>query len=171
MLRKRVAENNSKVGNKSYDNYTSISPFGNISARKSSSSILRKPVVNDKPRAISLTSRLSLTKSLPPTPVEAQASDKASSLKARLEDLSRRKRNLNKIIVELKASLKKNAIVYDARKRNEVDKMIINLNLELQEIVNEEHDVALRLHRVQKRRDKDDFYEEPTGLWIKRVTT
>jgi DNA repair exonuclease SbcCD ATPase subunit len=116
-------------------------------------------------------SGLSAAKSLPPTPVELEAADKAASLRARLEDLERRKRNLHKIIHELRESLRKNAVVFDARKRNEVDKMIINLHLELQEITNEEHEVALRLHRVQKRRDKDDFYEQPTGLWIKRVTT
>lgn len=170
VLRKRIAANNS--GHQSYENYQGISPFSNISARKSSSSILRKAVGgNDKPRAVSLMSNLSLSKSLPPTPVELQAADKAQSLEARLEDLSRRKRNLNKIILELRDSLKRNAIVYDARKRKEVDKMITNITLEIQEVTNEEHEVALRLHRVQRRRDKDDFYEQPTGLWIKRVTT
>ncbi|KIX03093.1 uncharacterized protein Z518_06643 [Rhinocladiella mackenziei CBS 650.93] len=170
MLRKRVTANNS--GHTSYDYHSGISPFSNVSARKSSSNILRKAVgSNEKARAVSLMSNMSIAKSLPPTPVELQAADKVTSLEARLEDLSRRKRNLNKIIRELQESLKKNAIVYDARKRKEVDKMIINLNLELQEITNEEHETGLRLHRVQKRRDKDDFYEQPTGLWIKRVTS
>ncbi|OAL32763.1 hypothetical protein AYO22_00237 [Fonsecaea multimorphosa] len=176
VLRKRVAANNS--GHRSYDNYSSISPFSTISGRKSSN-ILRKAVGNDsnandrngKPRAVSLMSSLSATKSLPPTPVELQAADKITFLTARLEDLARRKRNLNKIILELQESLRKNAIVYDSRKRKEVDKMITNLNLEIQDVKNEEHDVQLRLHRAQKRRDKDDFYEQPTGLWIKRVTT
>jgi hypothetical protein len=180
ILRKRVAANNS--GHRSYDNHGGISPFSNISGRKSSTSILRKAVGSDnsthdrngKPRAVSLMSHLSTTKSLPPTPVELQASeaaDKLGSLQARLDDLARRKRNVNKIIFELQESLKKNAIIYDARKRKEVDKMITNLHMEMQDIKNEEHDVQLKLHRVQKRRDKDDFYEQPTGLWIKRVTT
>lgn len=165
MLRKRVAANNS---GRSYDAYSGVSPFGNIGVRKSSSSILRKAVGAEKARASSM---MSVTKSLPPTPVEASAGDKASTLEARMEDLARRKRNTNKIISELRESLKKYAIVYDARKRKEVDKMIINLTLELQEITNEEHETGLRLHRVQKRKDKEDFYEQPTGLWIKRVTT
>jgi hypothetical protein len=171
MLRKRVAANNS--GHKSYDNfsYNNISPFGGISSRKSSTTILRKAVGGDKPRAVSLMTNLSLGKSLPPTPMESEAADKISSLEARLDDLARRKRNINKIILELRESLKRNAIVYDARKRKEVDKMITNLNLELQDITNEEHEVALRLHRAQRRRDKDNFYEQPTGLWIKRVTS
>lgn len=170
MLRKRVAANNS--AHRSYDNYDSIVPFSGVTGRVSSSSILRKAVTaNEKPRAVSLMSGMSVTKSLPPTPVELQAADKVSSLEARLDDLSRRKRNVNKIVAELRDSLRRNAIIYDSRKRKEVDKMIINLNLELQDITNESHEVTLRLHRVQKRRDKDDFYEEPTGLWIKRVTT
>lgn len=177
ILRKRVAANNS--GARSYDNYGGISPFSNISARKSSTNILRKAVGSDsstldrngKPRAVSLTSHMSTTKSLPPTPVEMQAADKVGSLQARLDDLTRRKRNLNKIILELQDSLKKNAIIYDARKRKEVDKMITNLQMEIQDVNNEEHDVQLKLHRVQKRRDKEDFYEKPTGLWIKRVTS
>ncbi|KAK5280046.1 hypothetical protein LTR40_006933 [Exophiala xenobiotica] len=170
-LRKRVAANNS--GHKSYDTHSGISPFSNMVARKSSSSILRKAVgAEQKPlRAVSLMSGLSMTKSLPPTPVELQAANKAASLEARLEDLSRRKRNQHKIISELRDSLKRNAIIYDARKRNEIDKMITNLNLEIQEITNEEHETSLRLHRVVKRRDRDEFYEQPTGLWIKRVTS
>ncbi|EHY53539.1 hypothetical protein HRR80_002132 [Exophiala dermatitidis] len=196
ILRKRVAANNSAANTGSrpgyydgdrnhYDNDNnynnrSLSPFFVASGRKSSSNILTRKAVGDgnsvktdsKPRAVSLMTHLSSAdKSLPPTPMELEAADKASSLQARLEDLSRRKRNMNKIISELRESLKKNAIVYDARKRKEVDKMIVNLGLELQDITNEEHETALRLHRVQKRRDKEDFYEQPTGLWIKRVTT
>ncbi|KAL2419233.1 hypothetical protein ABEF95_004476 [Exophiala dermatitidis] len=189
ILRKRVAANNSNANTGSLPGYydggrerdnndnRSLYPFFVASGRKSSSNILtRKAVGGDsdgtKPRAVSLMTHLSSAgKSLPPTPVELEAADKASSLQARLEDLSRRKRNMNKIISELRESLKKNAIVYDARKRKEVDKMIVNLNLELQDITNEEHETALRLHRVQKRRDKEDFYEQPTGLWVKRVTT
>jgi hypothetical protein len=179
-LRKRVAANNG--GHRSYDTYSSISPFGNVDNRKSSSSILRKAVGSDtasihtdrngKARAVSLMSVTS--KSLPPTPVEMealQAEDKVSSLQARLDDLARRKRNSNRIIHELEESLKKNAIIYDAWKRKEVEKTIINMQGEIQDVKNEEHEVQLKLYRVQKRRDKDDFYEKPTGLWIKRVTT
>ena len=180
ILRKRVAANNS--GQRSYDNYGIPSPFSNTAARKSSANVLRKAVGvdsgshdrNGKRRSVSLMSQTSTTKALPPTPGELQAceaADKAGSLEARLDDLARRKRNNNKIIYELHESLKKNAIIYDARKRKEVEKMITNLHLEVQDIKNEEHDVQLKLHRVQKRRDKDDFYEQPTGLWIKRVTT
>ena len=180
VLRKRVAANNS--GQRSYDDYGGTSPYHNIYTRKSSTNILRKAVGgensshdrNGKPRASSLMSHMSTTKALPPTPGEMQAdeaADKVGSLQARLDDLARRKRNLHKIIHELKESLIKNAIIYDARKRKEVEKMITNLHIEVQDVKNEEHDVQLKLYRVQKRKDKDDFYEKPTGLWIKRVTT
>ncbi|KIW10361.1 hypothetical protein PV08_11323 [Exophiala spinifera] len=169
-LRKRAAANNG--GRRGYDSYNSVSPFSNVAAQRSSSNILRKAIGSQpKPRAISLMSGLSATKSLPPTPVELEATDKLASLEARLEDLGRRKRNQRKIIAELHESLRRNAIVYDSRKRREVEKMITNLNLEVQEITNEEHETSLKLHRVVKRRDREEYYEQPTGLWIKRVTT
>ena len=180
VLRKRVAANNS--GQRSHDSYGGVSPYSNTLARISSSNILRKAVGSDdtnhdrngKPRAVSLMTHMSTTKALPPTPGEVQASeasDKIGSLQARLDDLARRRGNLNKIIHELQESLIKNAVIFDARKRTEVDKMITNLRIEIQDVNNEEHDAQLKLYRVQKRRDKDDFYEKPTGLWIKRVTT
>ncbi|KIW47004.1 uncharacterized protein PV06_02619 [Exophiala oligosperma] len=169
-LRKRAAANNG--ARRGFDTYTGISPFSNVAAQRSSSNILRKAIGSEaKPRAVSLMSGLSTTKSLPPTPVELEATDKLASLEARLEDLERRKRNQRKIIAELHESLKRNAIIYDTRKRREIEKMITNLNLEIQEITNEEHETSLRLHRVVKRRDREEYYEQPTGLWIKRVTT
>lgn len=169
-LRKRAAANNG--GRRGYDTYNGISPFSNVVAQRSSSNILRKAIGSEpKPRAVSLMSGLSTTKSLPPTPVELEATDKLASLEARLEDLERRKRNQRKIIAELHESLKRNAIIYDNRKRREIEKMITNLNLEIQDITNEEHETSLRLHRVVKRRDREEYYEQPTGLWIKRVTT
>ena len=88
-----------------------------------------------------------------------------------MDDLARRKRNLNKIIKELGDSMQRNSISYDNRKRKEMEKMITNLTLELSEVGQEEHEVGIRLHRAQKKRDKDDNYEQPTGLWVKRVTS
>ena len=88
-----------------------------------------------------------------------------------MEDLRRRKGNNGKINRELHESLKRNAINYDLRKRKEVEQTIANLTLELDEITREEHEVGLNLHRAQKKRDREDCYENPTGLWIKRVTS
>jgi chromosome segregation ATPase len=111
------------------------------------------------------------SKSLPPTPVEMQAGDKVTTLEARLEDLARRRRNNSKIIREMQDGLRRNAIAYSAGKRREVEKQITNLEQELDDIGREEHEVGLRLHRAQKKRDRENCYENPTGLWIKRVTT
>ncbi|RMZ80826.1 hypothetical protein DV737_g2872, partial [Chaetothyriales sp. CBS 132003] len=146
-------------------------PYASAGLNDSSASIVsRKPVALDKHRSVSLASNAA-TKSLPPTPVELQASDKISSLEARLEDLARRRRNNTKINRELTANLARNAINYDMRKRKEVEKLIASLGLELDDIGREEHEVALILHRARKKRDRDSCYENPTGLWIRRVTS
>ncbi len=145
-------------------------PFSNPEAAGSRASIIsRKPIPAERPRVGSGMS--SASKSLPPTPIEMQASDKISTLEARLEDLSRRRRNNKKIIREKQEALKKYAIVYDTRKRMEVEKQIINLENEVLDISREEHEVGLQLHRAQRKKDREDCYEHPTGLWIKRVTT
>ena len=145
-------------------------PFSNPEAAGPRVSIVsRKPIPVERNRAGS--GMLSSSKSLPPTPIEMQAGDKISTLEARLEDLSRRRRNNKKIVQELQEALKKNAIVYDTWKRTEVEKQIINLENELLDISREEHEVGLQLHRAQRKKDREDCYENPTGLWIKRVTT
>ena len=145
-------------------------PFSNLEAAGSRTSLIsRKPIPAERLRTGSGMSLAS--KSLPPTPIEMQAGDKISTLEARLEDLSRRRRNNKKIVREMQESLKKNAIVYDTRKRTEVEKQVINLENELLDISREEHEVGLQLHRAQKKKDREDCYENPTGLWIKRVTT
>ena len=87
-----------------------------------------------------------------------------------MDDLARRKQNIGKIINETTDRLRRNSISYDGRKRREVEKMITNLKLELAEVGQEEHEVGIRLHRAQKRKDRNDNYQ-PTGLWIKRVTS
>lgn len=151
-------------------------PFSNPEATNSRASIIsRKPIplANDRVRSGSVFSSASASasKSLPPTPVEMNAVDKITTLEARLEDLSMRRRNNRKLIREMQDDLKRNTIVYDVRKRMNVEKQITNLEQDLNDIGKEEHEVGLRLHRTQKKRDRDDFYENPTGLWIKRVTT
>ena len=146
-------------------------PFSDIGANHSRTSIIsRKPLASDRDRSASVMSN-SASKSLPPTPVEMEAGDKISSLEARMEDLNRRKRNNSKINWELNDSLKRNAINYDMKKRKEIESTIASLALELDEISREEHEVGLSLHRSQKKRDREDCYENPTGLWIKRVTS
>ncbi|RMD39534.1 hypothetical protein DV735_g5599, partial [Chaetothyriales sp. CBS 134920] len=155
VVRKRVPESR-------YSSYTG-------SNTSSPSTVSRKPVASDRHRSVSNASNAS--KSLPPTPVELEAGDKISSLEARLDDLARRRGNNTKINRELRASLARNAITYDMRKRREVEQLIATLSLELDDIGREQHDVALSLHRARKKRDRDSCYENPTGLWIRRVTS
>ena len=144
-------------------------PFSNITMNQSRNSIVsRKPLASDKVRSASM---MSTSKSLPPTPTELEAGDKISTLEARLEDLSRRRRNISKIDRELHDSLKRNAIEYNTRKRKEVEQKITSMGTELDDVMREEHEIGVQLHRAQKKRDAADCYENPTGLWIKRVTS
>jgi chromosome segregation ATPase len=100
-----------------------------------------------------------------------EAPDKISSLEARMEEFALRKRNITKLIKQLSSGVQPSATAFDVRAREEMKRTIKGLESELAEIIQEEHDVGLRLHRVQRRRDRDEMYENPTGLWIKRVTT
>ena len=142
------------------------SPFAD-----STGSVIRKPVPGDTPQSRSTSRVLSTSKTLPPTPTITEAADKIENLEAQLDTLNRRKHNANRIVNGLQTSLKKNAVVYDMWKRREVEKNIINHESELAEIGQEIHELSLQLHRAQKKRDREDGYEKPTGLWIKRVTS
>jgi hypothetical protein len=149
-------------------------PFSNPDAAGSRASVIsRKPIPAglDRARSGSVFSTASATKSLPPTPIEMNAVDKITTLEARLEDLAMRRRNNRKLIWEMQEDLKRNTIAYDTRKRMNVEKQITNLEQDLTDIGREEHEVGLQLHRAQKKRDRENCYENPTGLWIKRVTT
>jgi hypothetical protein len=153
--------------------YTDPTPYMNSSATYSHGSIvLRKPVpAADRNRSASMASTPSLGKSLPQCPPELEASDKITTLEARLDDLSRRKRNINKIKAALADSLRRNAVAYDVMKRKEVEAKLKNLDDEMSEVTQEEHEVGLRLHRAQKKKDREENNLEPTSLWIKRVTS
>ena len=153
--------------------YTDPAPYTNSKAAFSNGSlVLRKPVpAADRNRSASLASTPSLGKSLPQCPPELEASDKISTLEARLDDLARRKRNINKIKAALADSLRRNAVAYDVKKRKEVEAKLKNLDDEMSEVTQEEHEVGLRLHRAQKKRDREENRLEPTTLWIKRVTS
>jgi hypothetical protein len=134
--------------------------------------VVRKPTPADRRRASTiLTTASDLSKSLPQCPPEMEAPDKISSLEARMEEFALRKRNITKLIKQLNSGAQPSATAFDLRAREGVKRTIKGLEGELAEIIQEEHDVGLRLHRVQRRRDRDEMYENPTGLWIKRVTT
>jgi hypothetical protein len=134
--------------------------------------LVRKPTPADRRRASTLlTTASDLSKSLPQCPPEMEAPDKISSLEARMEEFARRKRNVTKLIKQLKNGVQPSSIAFDLKTRDEVKRTIKGLEGELADIIQEEHDVGLRLHRVQRKKDRDEMYENPTGLWIKRVTS
>jgi hypothetical protein len=146
-------------------------PFTNPEARHSNASLLTRKPVGDRNRSSSVaTMQSSKTKELPPTPQESLAGDKIAALEARQSDLLTRKRNNSKIRAELAESLKRNAITYDVYKRKQVEARIKELELDLQEMHQEEHDVGVQLYRSQKKRDRENEYGPSTSLWIKNVT-
>lgn len=151
------------------------SPYIRDSYTDSTGSVNRKPLPGagaGQSPALSQRSRvMSTSKSLPPTPTVIEAADKIEGLEAQIEALERRKRNTARIINDLEAALKKNAVVYDMWKRKEVEKNITNHKLSLDDIASEIHELSLTLHRAQRKRDRDDGYELNTGLWVKRVTS
>ena len=153
--------------------HTDPTPYMNSNAAFSNGSVvLRKPVpAAERDRSSSMTANPSLGKTLPQCPPEFEASDKISTLEARLDDLARRKRNINKIKAALGDSLRRNAVAYDVKKRRDIEANLKNLDTEMSEVTQEEHEVGLRLHRAQKKRDREENNLEPTSLWIKRVTS
>jgi len=88
-----------------------------------------------------------------------------------MEEFARRKRNVNKLIKQLTTGGQPTALAFNPRNQEERKRMLTGLESELADIVQEEHEVGLRLHRVQRKKDRDDNYDTPTGLWIKRVTS
>jgi len=133
--------------------------------------VSRKPPPTDRRRASTIMMTGSkLDKCLPQCPPEMQAVDKISSLEARMEEFARRKRNINKLITQLTSGPQPSAMAFDFKTREELKKTTAGLKNELAEVVQEEHDVGIQLHRAQKKRDREALYENPTGLWIKRVT-
>ncbi|KAL8880885.1 MAG: hypothetical protein Q9198_001796 [Flavoplaca austrocitrina] len=110
------------------------------------------------------------SKTLPKSPPELEAQDLVASLQAQLENLRRRKNNVNTVLHELTNVVQPSSIAYDMAARKEVKRTVDGLNRELSEIMKEEHETGLKLHRAWKRQDKSSAYE-PTTLWVRRVTT
>ncbi|KAI9771655.1 MAG: hypothetical protein M1840_001870 [Geoglossum simile] len=110
------------------------------------------------------------SKSLPQSPPEAQSVDLVTTLQAQLDDLHTRRSNIQKILRELSQLLPPNPSTHNISARGEMRKKVDDHKMELAEILKEEHDVGLRLHRAWRRRDKKNELGEPTGLWVRRVT-
>jgi len=141
----------------------------------------RKAVGSADPVFLSIASSLparrvsqmsTLSKHLPQSPAEASSNDLISSLQAQVENLRVRRANISKSIRQMTELMPQDRVVVTdqvRRKREEEKKKIEMLREEEAEVVREEHELGLKLHRAYKRRDKEGIYE-PTTLWVRRVT-
>ncbi|KAI4136072.1 MAG: hypothetical protein LQ347_000122 [Umbilicaria vellea] len=128
----------------------------------------RKPTPAEKAAVLKADAEKKYSKTLPKSPPEAEAVDRVSSLQARLDNLHRRRRNLQTVIHELTHVVQPSSIAYDIASRQEIKRTVDALSRELAEVVKEEHETGLQLHRAWKRQDRNAY--EPTGLWVRRVT-
>lgn len=110
------------------------------------------------------------TKTLPKSPPEVEAQTRVATLQAQLDNFRRRKNNIQTVLHELTNVVQPSSIAYDMAAKKEIKKTVEGLNKELAEIMKEEHETGLKLHRAWKRQDNDLAYE-PTTLWVRRVTT
>lgn len=108
------------------------------------------------------------TKSLPKSPPEVDAVSRVASLQATLDNLRRRRSNLQTVIHELTNVVQPSSIAYDIASRQEIKKTVNGLSKELAEVVKEEHETGLKLHRAWKRSDENDF---ESVLWVRRIAS
>lgn len=109
-----------------------------------------------------------LSKSLPKSPPEAQAVTRVASLEAKLENLRRRRSNLRMVIQERTNVVQPNS--NDMASRHETKRTVDGLYEELAEVIKDEHETGLQLHRAWKREDTDSAYEN-SSLWVKRLAS
>ena len=109
-------------------------------------------------------------KSLPRSPPEVEATSRIASLEAKLDNLRQRRSNLQTIIHELTNVVQPSSIAYDMASRQEIKRTVEGLKRELAEVVKDEHETGLKLHRALKRDDEFSAYE-PTSIWVRRVTS
>ena len=109
------------------------------------------------------------SKVLPKAPVGQPKVDQVKTLQAKQDALRRRKRNIETVIHELTDVVQPSSIAYDKASRQEIKKTVEQLKKELAEVIKDEHETGLKLHRAWKRHD--DFVNfEPTSIWVRRVT-
>lgn len=111
------------------------------------------------------------SKMLPKTPSESQSTDLVSSLQAQLDNLANRRANIQKSIRQMTELMPPDGLArgMEARRQAEEREKVALLKDDLADVVREEHDIGLRLHRALKRRDNNAIYE-PTSLWVRRIT-
>ena len=109
-------------------------------------------------------------KALPKSPPEKEAVSRVAGLQAKLDNLRRRRGNLQTVIYELTHVVQPSSIAYDMASRAEIKRTVEGLNKELADVIKDEHETGLKLHRAMKREDEFAAYE-PTSIWVRRVTT
>ena len=109
------------------------------------------------------------SKVLPKAPAGQPKVDQVQTLQAKQDALRRRKHNIETVIHELTDVVQPSSIAYDKASRQEIKKTVEQLKRELAEVVKDEHETGLKLHRAWKRHE--DFADfEPTSIWVRRVT-
>ena len=135
-------------------------PSSRVAARKPTPSEVGTPTQAQETRR----------KALPKSPPEKAAVSRVESLSAKLDNLRRRRGNLQTVIYELTHVVQPSSIAYDMASRAEIKRTVEGLNKELADVVKDEHETGLKLHRAMKREDEFGLYE-PTSIWVRRVTT
>jgi hypothetical protein len=110
-------------------------------------------------------------KALPPTPQELGSADHLSVLQAQLDDLNRQRRNVERLISDLTRPEASNPLNTNFKIEREREKRVAALKGELMEIEMAKHDIGLRLHRANRRQEREQGYEGFTTLWVRRVTS
>ncbi|KAI9883778.1 MAG: U4/U6 small nuclear ribonucleoprotein prp4 [Watsoniomyces obsoletus] len=111
----------------------------------------------------------STAKNLPPSPEETESSDLITTLQAKLDNLQHRRTNLQRITTDMEKHLSPSANV-DKAMRDSMKNTVEQWKAELDEIVRQQHEIGLRLHRAWRRREREECLDEPTGLWVRRIT-
>lgn len=110
-------------------------------------------------------------KALPPTPQELNSQDHVSSLQAQIQDLMTQRSNVERVLRDLTAPGASNPLVSNFRVEREREKRVQALRDELNEIGLMEHEIGLKLHRAQRKREAEDGYEGFATMWVRRVTS
>jgi hypothetical protein len=97
------------------------------------------------------------------------AADHVDTLKAQMEDLNVRRKNVYRLLQDLYNMAPPNPLVTDFKRMRLVDKRKKDFEDELAEIKREEHEVGLKLHRAYRKRENADPGSE-SAIWIRRVT-
>jgi hypothetical protein len=143
----------------------------NVAGTNSLNVTARKPTPSDIQRAMNVNAENQGNyKPLPKSPPEAQAVTRVASLEAKLESLRCRRKNIQTVIQELTGVAQRSPIAYDLASRQKMKNTIDGLSEDLSEIVKEEHETGLQLHRAWKRHEQNGAYES-SSLWVKRLAS